>query len=400
MVMAEDRLVKLKEELDIINGSFIGGKNIDQVNDLSEIVTTNTRTHLFMMVKELYNFAEKAVTMISSKAAEPTESVKLEDVIKKQLTEVLPGLLQSALKEQMPLTRETPKEVEVKQARTVHTLVIEKKSGNEDDKITENEWKTSTKSDVKAKLQKVKVINAAASNGTAKLRFETKEHLDQAKKALQEEYKVTSTSEEKKKLKPKLSISDIDRDINSKELLMTEILDKDARLKALKDGGETLEVSYFHKEQRYAVIQVSPKIREIIRANGDRMGIGLMYYNVRDRIHVIQCYHCQQYGHMAGSPYCKQKGQDATCFYCAGSHASKDCRKKLSQDRHVKCSNCAQSKNRSESAACTTHKASDTLCPFYIRERVRVMSRTAGCEEAKNFYIKKTQELRQRHGRL
>ena len=399
MVMAEDRLDELKQELDIINGSFIGGKNIDQVNDLNDIVTTNTRTHLFSMVKELYKFAEKAVMMISSETAEPTESVKLEDLIKKQLTEVLPGLLQSALKEQMPLTKETPKEVEVK-SRTVHTLLVEKKSDNEDDKITENEWVRSTKSDVKTKLQKVKVLNAAASNGTATLRFETKQHLDQAKKALQEEYKVTPTSEEKKKLNPKLSISDIDRDINSKELLMSEILDKDNRLKALKDEGETLEVSYFHKEQRYAVIQVSPKIREIIRANGDRMSIGLMYYNVRDRIHVIQCYHCQQYGHMAGSPYCKQKGQDATCFYCAGSHASKDCRKKLNQDKHVKCSNCAQSKNRSESAACTTHKASDTLCPFYIRERVRVMSRTAGCEEAKNFYIKKTQELRQRLGRL
>ena len=104
---------------------------------------------------------------------------------------------------------------------------------------------------------------------------------------------------------------------------------------------------------------------------------------------------------MSGSPYCKQKDQDPTCFYCAGRHASKDCRnKKDRKTSSIKCSNCAKSGNKSERAVCGTHKAFDTLCPFYIRERVRIMSRTTGCEEAKNAYIKKIKELRLKYGRV
>lgn len=393
--------MKLKDELDIINGSLIGGKNIDQVKKLTDVPTSNGRPHLFTIVKELYKFAEKVVALIPSTSEEPVtgnSDKRLEGLIKKQLTDVLPGLLQNALKDLAPQTKKVAKEVESK-PRTVHTLLIEKIADNDDEKkLTENEWQTKTRKDVKAKLQNIKVINAAVSDGKAKLHFESKDHLDNATKALQEEYKVTSKSEDKKKMDPKLSISDIDCDIDSADLLMKEILDKDEKLKSMKDSGETLKVVYFHKVQRFAVIQISAKVRGIIRANGDRMGIGLMYYNVKDRYHVVQCYHCQEYGHI--SKECQQKGKDTVCRYCAGPHVAQKCTRDKA-DKSVKCSNCSQSKNRAEREACCTHAASDTLCPFYVRERVRVMTRTVGYEvEAKNAYVKKTQELRQRFGRM
>ena len=69
-------------------------------------------------------------------------------------------------------------------------------------------------------------------------------------------------------------------------------LNKNEKIKCLKEAGEVLKVVFFDKTQRYiyiyAVIQVSPKIREVIRSNRDRVCIDLQYYDVRDRIHVIQ----------------------------------------------------------------------------------------------------------------
>ena len=97
-------------------------------------------------------------------------------------------------------------------------------------------------------------------------------------------------------------------------MLTDEILNKNEKIKCLKEAGEVLKVVLFGKTQLYAVIQVSTTIREVIRSNRDRVCIDLQYYDVRYRIHVIQCYHCQEYGHMSGSPYCKQKGQGQPVF--------------------------------------------------------------------------------------
>ena len=403
MANVMDLKKKLNEELDVINKSLKGKKSIESVSVLSDVPTNNSKDDLFSVVKELYKFAKKALSHISSDTigSGVCDNRGLEDLIKKQLTEVLPGLLQSALQDLTPQQATSDTTTREDKPVTMHTLVIEKKTESEDDKITEDEWITVVKKDVKTKLKNVPVIKAASSNGAAKLHFKSKEHLDRAQEALEQEYKVTSKSEEKKKLNPKLTIADIDPDVTSEEMLLDGLLNKNDDIRNLKDAGELLKVVFFDKKQRFAVIQVSLKIREVIRCNRDRVCIDLQYYDVRDRIHVIQCYHCQEYGHMSGSPFCKQKGQDPTCFYCAGKHASKDCRsKKDRKNSSIKCSNCTKSKNRNERSTCGTHKASDTLCPFYVRERERVMSRTAGCEETKNAYLRKVKELRQRHGRV
>ena len=169
----------------------------------------------------------------------------------------------------------------------MHTLLVEKTTESGEEEIPENEWKTSIMKDVKTKLKHVPVLKAASSNGAAKLHFKTKEDLDKAQDALRVDYKVTSKSEDKKKLNPKLTIADIDPDVTSDEMLTDEILNKNEKIKCLKEAGEVLKVVFFDKTQRYAVIQVSPKIREVIRSNRDRVCIDLQYYDVRDRIHVM-----------------------------------------------------------------------------------------------------------------
>ena len=235
---------------------------------------------------------------------------------------------------------------------------------------------------------------ASVSGGTAILNFASKAHLDEAKEALSLKYKVSSKSEDRKKLDPKLTIRDIPTDIISKETLEEKLLEKNENMKSIK-------VVFFDDKQRYAVIQVSAETRESIRRNGDCVNIDLSEHYVTDRFHVIQCYHCQEFGHMANSRYCKDKDKDPTCFYCGGSHTSRDCmNKKDNKIKKMKCSNCCKSRNPSEKNSAATHKASDNLCPSFVRERAAIMSRTAGCEQAKNSYIQRIKEAKARLGRV
>ena len=55
----------------------------------------------------------------------------------------------------------------------------------------------------------------------------------------------------------------------------------------------------------------------------------------------------------------------------------------------IKCSNCYKSRNHTERTSATTHKAWDTLCPFYVKEKEMLMSRTMGCtQQAKTPTVK------------
>lgn len=400
--------IKLEAELEVINKSIKGKNTIESAKVLSDIPPSNSKDDLFKVIKELYLLSKRMLSNIGKTTDKTTTSqITAEDVqslVRTQLTDVLPGLLKEAL-ENHDCPKEEKKEDE--KPSESHTLVIKKIQESEDDKenkITETEWTQVVKKDVKNTLKSVPVIKAQTSNGDVKLHFKSGKDMNQAQEALGLKYKVTSKTQEKKKFDPKLTISDLDPAITSKESLEELLLEKNAFLKDFKDAGEPWKISYLsrNKDDRFAVLQVTVKIREAIRRNNDRIYVDLQQHQVRDRYYVIQCYHCQEYGHTSGSPFCKRKDLKPKCFYCAGPHVSKGCKNK--EDKvtgSIKCSNCENSRNRAERNKCTTHKASDTLCPFYVRETERIMARTAGCsEEAKNLYIQKAKALQTRYGRV
>ena len=263
----------------------------------------------------------------------PQDFSNFEEIIKKQLHDVIPDLLKAAMATLPTTGQGNPKETkEDKQLPVRHTLGVERMadgvSGDQKDlaPITDVDW-IAMKRDVKRTLKKVPVKKASVSGGTAILNFASKAHLDEAKEALSLKYKVSSKSEDRKKLDPKLTIRDIPTDIMSKENLEEKLLEKNENMKSIK-------VVFFDDKQRYAVIQVSAETRESIRRNGDCVNIDLSEHYVTDRFHVIQCYHCQEFGHMANSRYCKDKDKDPTCFYCGGSHTSRDCMNK--EDNKIK----------------------------------------------------------------
>ena len=401
-VIAMEKWNKMKEELELINKkSFKGKSTIESATVLSDIDTTNKRDDMFAVIKELYNLSKNVL-----KLAKPSkqDTSNIEEVIKKQLADVLPGLLKTALSSVPALQNKEDTSVkEVTAPSERHTVTLTKKSDTEENSpspITDREWTEVVRSDLKGSLKAVPVKKATFLNGAATLDFTSKVHMEEAQKTLSAKYEVSSKSEDRKKLDPKLTIFNIDPDVADGDQLLEELLEKNQSIRTL-NVNKQMKVVFYNKSERYAVIQVSPAIRESIRQNGDYVHLDLGSHQVKDRIHVIQCYHCQEFGHMAGKVYCKSKDKDPVCFYCAGNHSSKDCKsRKERKVNKIRCHNCAKSRNSTDKAAANTHKASDTLCPFYIRERVRVMSRTAGCEQAKNVYLQKIREQKLQLGRV
>lgn len=400
-------LKTMTDELNVINKSLKGMKTIESATAVKDIPTNNSKEDLFKVMKELYTFSKKALTFIQPEtkmAVSGPDANTIEAIVKKQLTDVLPELLKNALQTLPAIPTQHSDNVIDKVEKslpTKHTLTIKRKAEEDSEEITESDWVTVVSKDVKRELKAVPVQRASVNNGTATLNFTSKAHLDKAQKALATKYSVSPSSEDRKKLDPKLTLSDINPDITTAEILREKLLEKNENIRELDEAGKLMKVVFFDKEERFAVIHVAPEIRESIKASDDKVYLGLEVHHVRDRIHVIQCYHCQEYGHMSGSRFCKKKDLAPTCFYCAGSHASKDCTYKSEKTtQKIKCSNCHKSRNYSEKNSASTHKASDNLCPFYVRERERIMSRTTGCEEAKNAYLQRVKELKRRLGRF
>ena len=408
---------QLEKDLDTINKSIKGNVKIDAAVTVDDIGTNNKKGDIFKVAKELYLLSKRMLTCVQedtdenmqpkSTVGHSTAGNVTEASMKKMLTDLMPGLLDEALGKHLPTHSASVPEVTApvtKEPIKTHSLLIEKIQGQED--ISAGEWTTVVKKDVQKSLESVPVKRAHIKHGATKLEFLNKEDMDKAESALKDKYTVTSRTKEQKKLEPKLTISDLDSEITSKEMLEEKILTKNTFVKHQVDtNGEKLTVLFLSKDDRGSregVIQVSAGMREAIRQNDDRLCIDLQRHTVRDRIHVIQCFHCQGYGHKSGSPYCKRKDEnDGICFYCAGTHSTKECRrKKNQQSEKINCFNCSTSRSRQEREKSSTHRANDTLCPFYVREKERIMSRTLGCEAAKNIYLRRTQDLQKRRGRL
>jgi hypothetical protein len=422
MEKMESDLKKMKEQLEKINRNSVTfkGKKDDNNNKMKITIQSGiiddipgafSKKEMFDVIQDLYTFSKNAIQLTQNvlgtkQATTPTvqESPDFKEIIKTQLKEVLAEVLPTILPDLLNTVVATlPKEKKAKEETMLaekHTLTVEKKTTDSKDAepITIDDEK-----EMKGSLKINPVKNFRVSGSTATFKFSTKDQLNKAETVFksQDKYKVSTKSEPGKKLDPKLSIRNIPSDITNKDTLLEKLLEKNEVLKSSSEKDDAVKVVFFDDKEKSAVIRVTAAVRESIRQNRDYVHIDLREHHVTDRIHVIQCYHCQEFGHMANSLYCKAKDKDPTCFFCAGNHKSKDCRNKSENNvNKIKCSNCAKSSKHSEKNSAKTHKASDNLCPSYVRERTGIMNRTAGCESSKNWYLQKTKETKLRLGRV
>ena len=155
-----ERWNKMKEELEILNLKSLKGKStLESAKVLIDIDSTNKRDDMFSIIKKLYNFSKKALDLARlSETTSGHDTSNLEDVIKKQLADVLPGLLKTALSN-VPAFK-TQAELGVKEDKKPsvrHTLTVTKKPEiNEDHPppITEKDWCDAVRTDLSSQMSR------------------------------------------------------------------------------------------------------------------------------------------------------------------------------------------------------------------------------------------------------
>ena len=256
--------------------------------------------------------------------------------------------------------------------------------------ICQKRWADIVKPKVEAALKHIPVLDTSVNGKHTQLFFDTEDDMNEAEKVLSPFFEVTTSVRKEKKRDPRVMISDLDTDLLDKDKLLEAILsDKNGNIKQLYDLGFTLKVVHTNFHGRYAVIQVAPEIRQAITDNGERMFLKLRQHQVKNRFYVTQCFHCQRYGHVAGSVYCPNKDKAATCAFCAGEHDTRHCQAKKNNDvGRMKCVNCEVGASKEDRRHAKSHPASSSLCPSYVLARARLMSSTSGVSmEQKNAYL-------------
>jgi hypothetical protein len=401
--MSDDKAAKLAAELDELKNSLAGNRKMDINMEYGDMDPKNSKTSLFILAKDFYKFSLKALDELKKVSADSSCDSDVPALVRKEITDLLPGLLKEALSDlrtapvsasNVTVTSDQPSET--------YSLFLERQvvGDEEPKKISHQEYVDVVKRDLKTSVPTIPILKTQRHEvkGAVNMTFSTKEHRDSAKEALESKYKATSKTTERKKLDPKLTMFDLEAEYSCGEDLEKKILEKNQGIRRLKEG-ELFKVVFLDKKTKdFAVLQVSSRIRQCLRESGDWIHVDLRQHRVRDRYHVVQCFDCQEYGHMSGSPYCKKKSTPV-CSYCAGSHTSKDCQRRKSKDTAaIKCSNCSHSNNKREKDKCRTHTAADRLCPFHVKERAQIMGRTFGSDEAKNYYVQRSRDLQKELG--
>ena len=140
-------------------------------------------------------------------------------------------------------------------------------------------------------------------------------------------------------------------------------------MKTLIDAGENFTVLFMKPPtgvySHYQIIaRISPKIRDAIKSNWNRLYIGVQAIKVYDRFYVKRCNKCNQFGH-----YAKDCNNQKVCGVCCSEdHESQGCPNKDTTDMTtVKCINC-----RKRGLEENGHKASWFKCPAYVEAQKKV----------------------------
>ena len=102
---------------------------------------------------------------------------------------------------------------------------------------------------------------------------------------------------------PSISLVGLTEELTKSEL-MEQIREQNPVMKTLTDAGETFAILFIKKPtdryKHYQVIaRVSPRIRDAIKSNWNRLYIGVQAIKVYDRFYVKRCNKCNQFGHYA-----------------------------------------------------------------------------------------------------
>ena len=144
-----------------------------------------------------------------------------------------------------------------------------------------------------------------------------------------------------RKLSPKIMICNVSKEENKEEVI-DYMIGKNTFLQNIDGINDMIEMVFCKPafgDTTHYILKCSPEVRQAIHRNGDVVCLKWARYTVRDRYHVLTCFHCQRHGHI--EKYCKfkQNGDHNICGKCSGNHKNKEC---TSESENYKCINCVR----------------------------------------------------------
>ena len=281
------------------------------------------------------------------------------------------------------------------QRKEKHVILVKEKNSTK--VYNEQTWSNVVKGTIESSLKEIPVNRSVLNkSGQGCLFFPNKKAQEDAQSALQSLFDCTTSSKPSKDIMPKVKIFDIDVNLYSdKNVLRQAILEKNPDICAFVEDSHTFDVILINTSRNFAIIKVSPDIRNVLMAAGN-VFLGMQSHRFRDHFQPLQCYACQRHGHKQGSQDCRYHGdasRNNTCLYCSDNHMSKDCPVKRQPGKHI-CVNCKHS-DRHEHKANVNHTSTSLKCPFVLREINALIKRTTGINdtEAKNLRIRMSSRL-------
>ena len=354
-------------------GSFIREKLVDSTFSLHE-VCESLFTSVISIAKS--NTQPDTVNLINDM------SRKMQETMATLMKEMETNIAQNLNVVANSKKNDMPKMNEVK-----HVLTVENKDDGE--KFTQQKWNEVVSSNISKKLKEIPVEKTVISKeGKGCVFFPSKEAQNTAKQALENDFKVVSSTKSKRSLLPKLKLIDLDTDVyNTKEVLKSAILEKNADIsQMITNGSGSFDIVLIDSVRKYAIAKVSANVRSAILKK-TRLFLGMSSLKVIDHFHPFQCFSCQKFGHRQGSHECLHTGTNKhTCLYCAGDHLSKECENKKKPECH-KCANCLSSTlERHRKNA--NHTSTSFHCPHFLKETNLLIKRTIGVENEESNLLR------------
>ena len=158
---------------------------------------------------------------------------------------------------------------------------------------------------------------------------------------------------------PTITIKDIRGNYDATQLYDT-IKRQNERIEISPDNFNIIFTKQVHDSPgtHYAVVRVSDKVRDQLKANRDTLFIGLNSCKIRDRFFARRCNKCQAIGHYHG----QCENDTSVCAKCSLNHDTRSC-----HTTNYKCYNCLLD-NRTD----TKHPAYSPKCPVYLAAQAKV----------------------------
>ena len=332
--------------------------------------------------------SEKATSMPSDNAGVPLNS----NTVPKTWANVSSSPILQNQRNDMP-SLQTAAEIPPKAQK--HVLLLEPKDTN--NAVLSKEAKKKSLQDINSAISGVNVeFCTFKKSGLVAVGFSDSEAKQRAEQKIKDDATVSSTFKTRlpRKLLPKVTVYGINEVLfdscedDREEMKLTlkrDILRRNDCVRQVleSDSDATLEIVMLqkvmpsHSSVSYmAAMKMSSSVRKAIYDNGDRLYVSLKRCKVVDRFHIVQCFHCQEPGHL--SKDCPT--ENATCYYCAGDHRSKECEHKNSEDKKC-CSNCLKSSNPEVKRNAKSHTAASHQCPVMQSHILNMKSKTERWQE-------------------